>query len=80
MRHQTAMDLCWRRPGNTHDIHILEPLVKQVIEKVGKPRAVAADAKEKHGMRWVNILSASNPIKIKKVSECDHFETFLTTN
>ncbi len=56
MRHQTAMDLCWGRPGNTHDIHILEPLVKQVIEKVGKPRAVAADAKEKHGMRWVNIL------------------------
>ena len=31
-------------PGNTHDSLILEPLVKQVIEKVGKPKAVAADA------------------------------------
>ncbi|MCK1981964.1 MULTISPECIES: IS1182 family transposase [Peribacillus] len=31
-------------PGNTHDSHILEPLVEQVIEKVGKPEAVAADA------------------------------------
>lgn len=29
-------------PGNTHDSHILEPLVEQVIEKVGKPEAVAA--------------------------------------
>jgi len=31
-------------PGNTHDSLILEPMVKQVIEKVGKPKAVAADA------------------------------------
>ncbi|WP_350494348.1 transposase [Peribacillus frigoritolerans] len=31
-------------PGNTHDSQILEPLVKQVIEKVGKPEAIAADA------------------------------------
>ncbi|CAH0139268.1 hypothetical protein SRABI96_00437 [Peribacillus sp. Bi96] len=31
-------------PGNTHDCHILEPIVEQVIEKVGKPEAVAADA------------------------------------
>ncbi|OCA88381.1 transposase [Bacillus sp. FJAT-27225] len=31
-------------PGNTHDSHILEPLVKEVISKVGKPKAVAADA------------------------------------
>jgi len=31
-------------PGNTHDSVIFEPLVKQVIEKVGKPDAVAADA------------------------------------
>ncbi len=31
-------------PGNTHDSHILEPLVEQVIEKGGKPEAVAADA------------------------------------
>ncbi|MFI8492983.1 transposase, partial [Peribacillus butanolivorans] len=42
-------------PGNTHDSHILEPLVEQVIEKVGKPEAVAADAKEKHGMRWTTL-------------------------
>ncbi|MFY0804151.1 IS1182 family transposase [Peribacillus frigoritolerans] len=31
-------------PGNIHDSQILEPLVEQVIEKVGKPEAVAADA------------------------------------
>ncbi|MED3786835.1 transposase [Peribacillus frigoritolerans] len=31
-------------PGNTHESLILEPLVEQVIEKVGKPEAVAADA------------------------------------
>jgi len=31
-------------PGNTHDSVILEPLVEHVIEKVGKPEAVAADA------------------------------------
>ncbi|PAW26365.1 hypothetical protein BKC07_25295 [Peribacillus simplex] len=31
-------------PGNTRDSQILEPLVEQVIEKVGKPEAVAADA------------------------------------
>lgn len=31
-------------PGNTHDSHIFEPLVGQVIEKVSKPEAVAADA------------------------------------
>src|SRR5690606_37808076 len=31
-------------PGNTHDSQILEPLVEQVIEKVSKPEAVAADA------------------------------------
>ena len=31
-------------PGNTHDSHILEPLVEQVIDKVSKPEAVAADA------------------------------------
>ena len=31
-------------PGNTHDSHILEPLVEKVIERVGKPEAVAADA------------------------------------
>ena len=30
-------------PGNIHDSQILEPLVEQVIEKVGKPEAVAAD-------------------------------------
>ena len=30
-------------PGNTHDSQILVPLVKQVIDKVGKPKAVAAD-------------------------------------
>ncbi|MCP1494441.1 hypothetical protein J2Y73_004472 [Peribacillus frigoritolerans] len=30
-------------PGNTHDSQILEP-VEQVIEKVGKPEAVASDA------------------------------------
>ncbi|MGE6720993.1 transposase [Peribacillus frigoritolerans] len=33
-----------KTPGNTHDSQILEPLVEQVIEKVGKPEAVAADA------------------------------------
>ncbi|MDF9759910.1 hypothetical protein OKW24_001683 [Peribacillus simplex] len=33
--------------GNTHDSHILEPLVGQVIEKVGKPEAAAADAASK---------------------------------
>ena len=33
-------------PGNTHDGHISEPLVEQVIGKI----AVAADAKEKYGM------------------------------
>ncbi|MCM3170278.1 hypothetical protein M3617_26610 [Peribacillus frigoritolerans] len=32
-----------KTPGNTHDNQILE-LVEQVIEKVGKPEAVAADA------------------------------------
>ena len=31
-------------PGNTHDSHMLEPLVEKVIERVGKPEAVAADA------------------------------------
>ena len=31
-------------PGNTHDSLVLEPLVKQVMEKVGKPEAIAADA------------------------------------
>lgn len=31
-------------PGNTHYSAFLEPMVKQVIEKVGKPLAVAADA------------------------------------
>ena len=31
-------------PGNTHDSLILEPLVGKVIEKIGKPEAVAADA------------------------------------
>lgn len=31
-------------PGNTHDSVILEPLVEQVIDIVGKPDAVAADA------------------------------------
>ena len=31
-------------PGNTHDSLILQPLVEQVMEKVGKPDAVAADA------------------------------------
>nr|WP_260398007.1 hypothetical protein [Peribacillus simplex] len=31
-------------PGNSHDSQILEPLVEQVIEKVGKPEAAAADA------------------------------------
>src|SRR3954468_10320469 len=31
-------------PGNTHDSHILEPLVNKVIERVEKPEAVAADA------------------------------------
>ncbi|MDM5294041.1 IS1182 family transposase [Peribacillus simplex] len=31
-------------PGNIHDSQILEPLVEQVIEKIGKPEAVAADA------------------------------------
>ncbi|MFP3514583.1 transposase, partial [Peribacillus sp. SIMBA_075] len=31
-------------PGNIHDSQILEPLVEHVIEKVGKPEAVAADA------------------------------------
>ncbi|MCG3229748.1 IS1182 family transposase [Bacillus subtilis] len=31
-------------PGNTHDSQILEPLVGKVIERVGKPEAVAADA------------------------------------
>lgn len=31
-------------PGNTHDSHIFELLVEQVIEKVSKPAAVAADA------------------------------------
>ncbi len=31
-------------PGNVHDSQMLEPLVKEVIEKVGKPTAVAADA------------------------------------
>lgn len=31
-------------PGNVHDSHILEPLVEIVIEKIGKPTAVAADA------------------------------------
>ncbi|MDQ7863555.1 transposase [Peribacillus frigoritolerans] len=30
--------------GNKHDSQILEPRVEQVIEKVGKPEAVAADA------------------------------------
>lgn len=31
-------------PRNTHDSLILEPMVKQVIENVGKPKAVVADA------------------------------------
>lgn len=31
-------------PGNIHDSQMLEPLVKEVIKKVGKPTAVAADA------------------------------------
>ncbi len=31
-------------PGNTHDSQILEPLVEKVMEEVGKPEAVAADA------------------------------------
>lgn len=30
--------------GNTHDSNMLEPLVEQVVENVGKPKAVAADA------------------------------------
>ena len=30
-------------PGNTHDSHILEPLVEKVMERVRKPKAVAAD-------------------------------------
>ncbi|MFB5085795.1 IS1182 family transposase [Psychrobacillus sp. PGGUH221] len=31
-------------PGNIHDSHMLQPLVEKVIEHVGKPIAVAADA------------------------------------
>lgn len=31
-------------PGNTHDSHILQPLVENIIDKVKKPLAVAADA------------------------------------
>ncbi|QVY63647.1 IS1182 family transposase [Cytobacillus gottheilii] len=31
-------------PGNIHDSGILEPLVERVIDRVGKPEAVAADA------------------------------------
>ena len=31
-------------PGNVHDSHMLEPMVQQVIERIGKPLAVAADA------------------------------------
>lgn len=31
-------------PGNVHDSHLLEPLIEQVTEHVGKPKAVAADA------------------------------------
>lgn len=31
-------------PGNTHDSLVLESLVEGVMEKVGKPTAVAADA------------------------------------
>lgn len=31
-------------PGNIHDSHLLEPLVREVIRTIGKPLAVAADA------------------------------------
>ncbi|WP_445724484.1 IS1182 family transposase [Fredinandcohnia sp. FSL W7-1320] len=31
-------------PGNTHDSHILQPLVESIMDKVKKPIAVAADA------------------------------------
>lgn len=31
-------------PGNVHDSHMLVPLVQQVCQKVGKPKAIAADA------------------------------------
>lgn len=31
-------------PGNIHDSHLLEPLVRGVIRTIGKPLAVAADA------------------------------------
>lgn len=31
-------------PGNVHDSHMLQPLVEKIIEHVGKPVAVAADA------------------------------------
>lgn len=31
-------------PGNIHDSNMLEPLIEQVIDRVGKPEAVAADA------------------------------------
>jgi transposase len=31
-------------PGNTHDSYVFEPLVEQVISKVGKPKAAGADA------------------------------------
>lgn len=31
-------------PGNVHDSQVFEPLVQQVIDRIGKPSAVAADA------------------------------------
>ena len=31
-------------PGNVHDSHMLEPLVQKVIDRVGRPVVVAADA------------------------------------
>lgn len=42
---QTAKVLYWERLQHLeiHDSQILEPLVEQVIEKIGKPEAVAAD-------------------------------------
>jgi hypothetical protein len=43
--------------GNIHDSQILEPLVEQVIEKVGKPEAVAADAAYKTPAITIYLLT-----------------------
>ncbi|MED4691891.1 hypothetical protein P9593_24905, partial [Peribacillus frigoritolerans] len=61
--------------GNIHDSQILEPLVEQVIEKVGKPEAVAADAAYKTPAITSYLFN-----KDKRGSEFFNSDPLLSTN